>query len=33
MIIYSGIAFSTYLYWEKVFAVSVEYRAGLIAAM
>lgn len=33
VIIYSGIALSTYLYWEKVFDISVEYRGGLIGAM
>jgi len=33
VIIYIGIAFSTYVYWEKVFSISVEYRAGLIGAM
>lgn len=33
VIIYSGIALSTYWYWEKVFGVSVEYRGGLVGAM
>jgi len=33
VIIYSGIALSTYWYWEKVFGVLVEYRGGLVGAM
>lgn len=33
VLIYSGISLCTYLYFEKVFAVSVQYRAGLIAAL
>jgi hypothetical protein len=33
VLIYSGISLCTYLYFEKVFMVSVQYRAGLIAAL